>query len=145
MLKLNTFSAGSTLYYSLLTTNRVQLMALAGLRINDMRFTYNSNTGGAPAFNDLFTNPAANSRAVVLQTSTGAESATFGARFQYRLGKKENLKAREYRLGIDSGYSYCFDDVTWQEPQSKTMVRDMPAVKPDHFYLNFTFSALLLR
>lgn len=139
------FSVGPTMYYSLLTTNRVRLMALGGLRMSDMSFRYNFDTGASPGFDDLLTNPSASSNFIIIKNGIGAESATFGARFQYRLGKKENLKPREYSLGIDTGYNYSFDAVPWSEPQSKHIIRDMPAIKPYYFYLNFTFSALLIR
>jgi len=119
-------------------------MAVGGLRDTDMSFEYNANTNASPGFNDLLANLAANSNAIVLE-SISTESAIFGARFQYRLGKKENLKPREYSIGIDSGYNYSFDAVSWHEPRSKNIIRDMPAIKPDNFYLNFTFSALLIR
>jgi len=141
---LKTFSFGPTFYYPLFTTNRIRLMAVGGLRDNDMSFEYNANTNASPGFDNLLANPAANSNAIILE-SISTESATFGARFQYRLGKKENLKPREYSIGIDSGYNYSFDAIAWREPGSKNIIRDMPAIKPDHFYLNFTFSALLLR
>lgn len=144
-INLNTFSFGPTLYYSLLTTNRVRLMALAGLRMNSMSFKYNANTLASPDFEDLLANPAASGSVKVMRTSIPARSATLGARLQYRLGKKENLKSREYSLGIDSGYNHSFDAVPWSEPLSKTIIRGMPAIKPNHFYLNFTFSALLIR
>ena len=142
----NTFSFGPTLYYSLLTTNRVRLMALGGLRMSDMNFKYNANAFASPDFDDLLAAPPASSNnVVIMRTAIPAESATLGARFQYRLGKKENLKPREYSLGIDSGYNYSFETVPWSEPLSKQIIRDMPAVKTDHFYMNFTFSAYLLR
>ncbi len=80
-----------------------------------------------------------------MRTAFPARSAIFGARFQYRLGKKESLKLREYSLGIDSGYNYSFETVPWSEPLSKHVIRSMPSVKTDYFYLNLTFSANLLR
>lgn len=144
MMHFGTFTFGPTMYYSLLKTNRIRLMALGGLRTNDMSFKYNAKVSASPDFDDLLANPAANSNVVALQ-STSTESAIFGARFQYRLGKKENLTLTAYSIGLDTGYNYGFETVAWREPQSNYIVRDMPAIKPDYFYLNFTFSALLKR
>lgn len=142
----NTFTFGPTLYYSLLTTNRIHLMALGGMRINDMSFKYNADSYASTDFDALLTAPSASSNHVVaIRTAFPAESAIFGARLQYRLGKKENLKPREYSLGIDTGYNYGFETVPWSEPLSRQIIRDMPAIKTDHFYMNFTFSAYLLR
>ncbi|WP_162056543.1 hypothetical protein [Pontibacter pamirensis] len=53
MINLNSFSFGPTMYYSFLTTNRIRLMALGGLRMNEMRFTYNANAFISPDFDDL--------------------------------------------------------------------------------------------
>ncbi len=140
---LKTFSFGPTVYYPLITTNRLRVFALGGFRSNDMRFEYNRNTNASPDLNDLLTTPSSSSTVVLENVSN--ESLTLGGRFQYRLGKKENLKAREYSIGIDSGYNHAFSAALWREARSNYPVQNMPAIKADHFYLNFTFSAALIR
>ncbi|MFD2067303.1 hypothetical protein ACFSKU_10450 [Pontibacter silvestris] len=141
---LKALSFGPTLYYPFVKTNRIRLSVLGELRTYDMKFEYNANANAIPDLNNLLTNPAANSNTVILE-STSTDAVTLGARFQYRLGKKENLKPREYSLGIDIGYNYGFGSVAWHEIRSKYAINDMPAIKPDNFYFNFTFTALLIR
>ncbi|RDV14644.1 hypothetical protein DXT99_13325 [Pontibacter diazotrophicus] len=146
-LRLTMLSFGANIHLSLLNTNRFQLQAFGGPRFNDMRLTYNTDTRASPDFDDLLTTPSANSSSVALESVSLDEIANVGVRFQYRLGRKENLKTRGYTLalGIDSGYNFSFSDTPWREVHSQRTVQNMPAIEPDNFYLNFTFSAYLLR
>lgn len=145
MLGLSTLSIGTNLHYSLLNTNRVRLQVLGGPRFNDMRFTYNNNINTAPTLDDILVNPSGSSNTISLESVSENKSAVVGARFQYRLGKKKHLKQHELSLGIDSGYNFSFGETRWRESYSKVPVQNMPSIKPDHFYLNFTISANLLR
>lgn len=144
-LNLKMLTIGVSLHYALLSTNRIRIHVLGGPRFNDMRLTYNTNTSASPDLNGLFTNPSANSNSIVLESVPNGEAAVAGASFQYRTGRKENVKQREYTVGIDTGYNFNFGDTPWREVHSKAIVQNMPVIRPDHFYLNFTFSAFLLR
>lgn len=145
MIGLSTLAVGANFHISLLHTNRFRLQVLGGPRFNDMRFEYNMDTNTAPDLDDLLINPSGNSHAIVLESVSANESAVVGARFQYRVGKKERLKQHEVSLGIDSGYNFSIGEVRWRDPYSKVPVQNMPSIRPDHFYLNFTISANLLR
>lgn len=138
-INLNIFSLGGTFYAPLLQYKRLDGQVLLGFRFTNINFEYNGNTNAATNFNSLLSNPAANAGFVRL-TNTGNECLSGGARFQYRLGKKENGKPWEYKLGFDSGYIYGFRTGFWVEPGSRHPVPDMPKTRPDHFYFLLTFS-----
>jgi hypothetical protein len=138
-LSFETFSLGVTFYAPLLQYKRFNVQVLLGFRFTNMSFEYNGNTNAATNFSSLLSNPAGNSSFVRLRNNNN-ECFSGGARFQYRLGKKENGKPREYKLGFDSGYIYGFRTGFWVEPGSRHPVPDMPKTRPDHFYFLLTFS-----
>jgi hypothetical protein len=140
-LGLNTFSFGPSVYFPLVRTNRFRLLILGGIRSTELNFSYNANTMASPGFNALLNNPGANSNVFELY-STSNHLASFGAKVQYRIGKKENIKPVEYRLGLGSGYGYSFRTNPWRETGSKNVVAGMPVLKPDNFYLNLNISVL---
>lgn len=137
-LHLETVSAGMTFYKSLLQSNRIEVLFLGGFRFTSLEFDYNENTNVASSFDTLVSNPSGNASVVNLKSAS--EDLHVGGRFQYRLGKKENLKPREYRIGIDSGYVYSFRNGPWWQAGNKLPVPAMPRVESDHFYLQLTFS-----
>lgn len=134
-----TFSLGMALYAPLLQYKRFDVQVLLGFRFTNMSFEYNGKTNTPANFNSLLSNPAGNASFVRL-LNTKNECFSGGARFQYRLGKKENVKPREYKIGFDTGYIYAFRTGFWVEPGSKHLVPDMPKTRPDHFYVHLTFS-----
>lgn len=138
-LYLNTTSVGSTFYTSLLHTNRFEILFLGGFRFTNIDFEFNGNTKSGSSFDSLVSNPSVNASMFHL-TSNVNEDINIGGRFQYRLGKKENLKPREYRIGFDSGYIYNFRNSDWGQLGSNLPTPAMPKIKSDSFYFHLTFS-----
>ncbi len=138
-LHLETFSIGFSLYKSILHTNRFEILVMCGFRFTSMTFEYNANTNSAVPFDSILSNSTSNASMVHL-TSNANESLLVGGRFQYRLGEKENLKPREYKIGFDSGYIYSFRNSTWGQFGSSLPVSGIPKIKSDNFYFHLTFS-----
>ena len=138
-LSLEVFSFGGTFFAPLFQYRSFAAKVLWGFNFTDMSFEYNGETRAAPGFGSLLSNPAGASSFVRLR-NTGSECLNGGGRVEYRLGKRENLKPREYRIGLDAGYVYAFRTGVWSVPGSKVPAPGMPRVKPDHFYVHLTFS-----
>jgi hypothetical protein len=138
-LYLTTYSLGATFYKSLLHTNRFEILLLGGFRFTNIDFEYNGNTNAGSSFDSLVSNPSGNASMFHL-TSDANQDLNMGGRFQYRLGKKENIKSREYRIGFDSGYIYNFKNSNWGQVGSSLPTPAMPKIKSDNFYFHLTFS-----
>jgi len=135
----NTFSLGLSLYKSLFRTNRVEILLLGGFRFTNINFEYNANTISAANFDSLLSDPTVNASTIHL-ASVNNSDANIGGRFQFRLGKKENQKPREYRIGFDSGYIYGFRNSPWRHVGGRLAVPAMPKIKSDNVYFHLTFS-----
>lgn len=140
-LDFNTLGFGVTGYIPLLYSNRIGFWATGGIRTNIMHLDYNYNRVASANFNNLFTSPAANTNTFSL-ISSGNQLASFGAKFQYRLWRKEKLKPYEIRFGINSDYNYSYQQNPWREIRSRSLITDMPNISPNNFSFVLTASIL---
>jgi hypothetical protein len=138
-MSLQTYSLGGTVYLPAYKSNRFNLLGIAGFRFTNLNFEYNPNKQATTNFGTLFSNPPANPGVVHL-TSRANEDLNLGGRFQYRLGKKENLKSSSYRFGFDTGYIYNINRSSWAQAGSYNPLPGMPQVKLDNIYFHLTFA-----
>jgi len=133
------FSMGLSYHEPLYQSNRFKWLFLLGIRTTQLELNYNPGGNKSQNFNTLFQaqQPSLTSFRIFSDDNLCIPA---GIRFQYRLGKKENLHWGGYLIGLESGYKYYFRTTPWREIGGRNFITNMPAVKPDNFYFHLTFA-----